>query len=1103
MKIIDNINSLLGDDLKVSIHPKAKLKIAASCFSIYAYEALKAELSKIDSLEFIFTAPTFVPNEVTDKLKKERREFFIPKANRERSLYGSEFEIQLRNKLTQRAIARECAEWMRRKAKFRSNKTKSPMQQFACVQGPAQEIAYMPLHGFTAVDLGYQKGDAVSNIVNRVDETAFTSTYFQLFDQIWSDPGKLEDVTAAICNHIESVYQENSPERIYFLMLYNIFSDFLDDIDEDVLPNDRTGYQDTLVWNKLFNFQRDAAVGIINKLETYNGCILADSVGLGKTFTALAVVKYYELRNRSVLVLCPKKLADNWLNYSSNLTTNIFAKDRFNYDVLCHTDLSRTSGESFGIPLNRINWGNYDLVVIDESHNFRNNDAVKDRETRYQKLMNQVVRQGVKTKVLMLSATPVNNRFNDLRNQLALAYEGESENLSKKLRTGRSVEEIFRNAQTVFNQWSRLPPEDRTARAILDSLDFDFFELLDSVTIARSRKHIQTFYDTSDIGQFPERRKPLSFHSPLTGRMDVMNFNEIFEQLSLLKLAVYAPISYILPSRLKKYEDLYDTQVEGGKGKLRQADRERSLQALMTTNLLKRLESSVEAFRLTLQSLRDNHTRTLSKIDSYKVAGSTESVSDWTDSLETLEAEDDDIFSGKGGVGDDEIGGKVKINLTDMDLPSWEHDLKVDLEVINALLDSMAKVTPEDDAKLQHLKALVLDKIENPINDGNKKILIFTAFADTANYLYNNLAEDILGTKGLHTGKVTGKDSPQSTLKAAKERKNYDFQSLLTLFSPRSKEKAQVLPNEPAELDLLIGTDCISEGQNLQDCDFLINYDIHWNPVRIIQRFGRIDRIGSINKTIQLVNYWPDISLDEYINLKERVENRMVIADVTATGDDNVLTAKSSDISYRKEQLRRLQEEVIELEDLKTGVSITDLGLNDFRMDLLNYVKTNGDLASVPNGMHAVVPARPEVGLHSGVIFALRNLNHGVNINQQNRLHPYYLIYIAGDGQVIANHTEVKSLLDLVRSSCKGQVEPIQAVCRLFNQITDEGRDMKACSDLLSTAIRSMIDVKEEKDLDSLFSGGKTTALVNTIAGLDDFELVAFLVVQESSQEEG
>ena len=1088
MKIIDNINTLLGDDLKASIRPKDKLRIAASCFSIYAYEALKSEFSKIESLEFIFTAPTFVPNEVTDKFRKEHREFFIPKSNREKSLYGSEFEIQLRNKLTQRAIARECAEWMRRKAVFRSNRTKAPMQQFACIQGSEGDTAYMPLHGFTAVDLGYQQGNAISNLVNRFDEPVFTATYLQLFEQIWNDPEKLEDVTTVICDHIASVYQENSPERIYFLMLYNIFSEFLEDIDEDVLPNDLTGYQNSLVWKKLFNFQRDAAIGIINKLETYNGCILADSVGLGKTFTALAVIKYYELRNRSVLVLCPKKLADNWLNYNRNLKTNIFAKDRFNYDVLCHTDLSRTSGDSFSIPLNRVNWGNYDLVIIDESHNFRNNDVFKERETRYQKLMNAVIREGVKTKVLMLSATPVNNRFNDLRNQLALAYEGDSENLSKKLRTKRSVEDIFRRAQAVFNLWTKLPLELRTARAILDTLDFDFFELLDSVTIARSRKHIQTFYDTKDIGQFPERLKPLSYRCPLTYRSDVLGLNDIFKQLALLKLAVYAPISYILPSRLSKYEELYDTMVDGGKGKLRQADRERSLQALMTTNLLKRLESSVESFRLTLRSLQTNLINTLEIIATFQKTGLSETISDFTANYEALEAEEDDFT-----IPDDiKIGGKVQISLSDMDVERWKHELTSDLLLLEELLASMDKITPDDDAKLQHLKNLVLNKITNPINDGNKKVLIFTAFADTANYLYNNLAEDILHTKGLHSGKVTGKDTPKSTLK-----KSYDFQSLLTLFSPLAKEKSLVLPEEPRELDILIGTDCISEGQNLQDCDYLINYDIHWNPVRIIQRFGRIDRIGSKNTAIQLVNYWPDITLDEYINLKERVENRMMIADVTATGDDNVLTAQSSDVSYRKEQLRRLQDEVIELEDLKTGVSITDLGLNDFRMDLINYVKAYGDLEDLPKGMHAVIPAQPEIGLKPGVIFTLRNRNDSVNINQHNRLHPYYLVYIARDGEIIANHTEVKKLLDLVRSSCKGEAEPIHTICRLFNQQTDEGRNMKVYSDLLSSVIRSMIDVKEEKDLDSLFSAGKTTALLNTFAGIDDFELIAFLVVQE------
>ncbi|MFK4537294.1 SNF2 family DNA or RNA helicase [Bradyrhizobium ottawaense] len=1087
VRIIDNTSQLLGDDLKATMGKGARLKIAASCFSIYAFEALKAELAKVDSLQFIFTAPTFVPTDVTDRMRKERREFFIPKARRESGLYGTEFEIQLRNKLTQRAVARECVEWIRKKAIFRSNTTKAPMQQFLHVaRDDDGAIAYMPISGFTAVDLGYQKGDAVSNFVTRFDDPSHTQMYLQLFDQIWSDPKKAEDVTAAICDHIESVYQENSPERIYFLMLYNIFQDFLEEVDEDVLPKDLTGYRDTVVWNKLFNYQKDAATGIINKLETYNGCILADSVGLGKTFTALAVIKYYELRNRAVLVLCPKKLADNWRNYNANLTTNIFAKDRLSYDVLCHTDLSRTSGESFGIPLNRVNWGNYDLVVIDESHNFRNNDIYKDRETRYQKLMNKVIRAGVKTKILMLSATPVNNRFTDLRNQLALAYEGQSEGLSRHLKAETSVEEIFRRAQKAFNAWSTLAPDERTAASILKALDFDFFELLDAVTIARSRKHIETFYDTKDIGKFPERCKPLSFHCPITQQTDVMGLNDIFTRLSVLKLAVYAPISYILPSRLRKYEEVYDTEVEGGRGKLRQADRERSLQALMTTNLLKRLESSVEAFRLTLRLLGSNINRALSAINDFERSGTIQTASDYLADEELLDPEDDDLA----GLGDFTVGKKVQISLADMDLPSWKHDLEADLALIQELVVSMDKVTPDNDAKLQHVKHRLQEKIRAPLNPGNRKVLIFTAFADTANYLYANLAP-FAQQLGLQIGKVTGSEAPKTTLK-----KGYDFQGVLTLFSPRSKEKAIVLPNEPGELDVLIATDCISEGQNLQDCDYLINYDIHWNPVRIIQRFGRIDRIGSPNAQIQLVNYWPDITLDEYIKLKERVENRMVIADVSATGDDNVLTSKSSDIAYRKEQLKRLQEEVVELEDVKTGISITDLGLNDFRMDLLNYVKEHGELNNLPNGLHAVVPAQPELGLQPGVIFALKNIHHSVNINQQNRLHPYYLVYMSDDGEVMADHTEVKRLLDLIRTSSKGRAEPVPEVCRVFNERTQDGRKMDRYSELLSSAIRSMIDVKEEKDIDSLFSGGRTTALTHTIAGLDDFELIAFVVVE-------
>jgi len=1088
MKIIDNVTHLLGDDIKKSINKGAKLKIAASCFSIYAFEALKNELQKIDSFEFIFTAPTFVPDEAMDRMKKEKRRFFIPNAERERDFFGSDFEIQLRNKLTQKAIAKECAEWIKAKARFKSNSGKALMQQFACIESKGDKSVYLPLHGFTAVDLGYQQGDAVSNVITKLDETSNTQAYLDIFDQIWNDPNKIEDVTERLCDNIANVYKENSPEQIYFLMLYNIFNEFLEDLNEDVLPNDLTGYQDSLVWNKLYNFQRDGATGIINKLETYNGCILADSVGLGKTFTALAVIKYYELRNKSVLVLCPKKLANNWLNYNRNLKTNILAGDRFNYDVLCHTDLQRTSGESFGTPLDRINWGNYDLVVIDESHNFRNNDAFKDKETRYQKLMNSVIRAGVKTKVLMLSATPVNNRFNDLRNQLALAYEGDASSLNSRLKTTKGVDEIFRRVQTTFNHWSKLPPEERTTEAILKSLDFDFFELLDSVTIARSRRHIKTFYDTSEIGSFPERLKPISHHSPLTDLDGIMGFNDIFRELSLLKLAIYAPVSYILPSRIAKYEELYDTEVGDGRSKLRQADREKSLQALMTTNLLKRLESSVESFRITLNKLKGKHQETLVKIDTYLTRGDDQGFSDNSLNYEDAEPDDDSFLD----MEEEAIGGKVQIKLSDMDLPSWQHDLNVDIAIVDALLLEMQKITPKHDLKLQTLKAQVQGKIDNPINDGNKKVLIFSAFADTANYLFENLSGDFLKSHEIHSGKVTGSSPPKSTLQ-----KSYDFDSLLTLFSPRSKEKEIVIPDEPNELDLLIATDCISEGQNLQDCDYLINYDIHWNPVRIIQRFGRIDRIGSINKCIQLVNYWPDITLDEYINLKERVENRMVIADVTATGDDNVLSAKANDISYRKEQLQRLQEEVIEMEDIKSGVSITDLGLNDFRMDLLNYIKENGDLVKVPNGMHAVVEADPETGLEPGVIFTLRNRNHSVNIDQHNRLHPYYILYIDNGGEVIANHSEIKRLLDLIRSTCKGQSEPLAKVCRLFNERTDDGRDMQAYSSLLKDAISSIIDLNEDKDIDTLFSGEKTTALVDTIAGLDGFELINFLIVQK------
>jgi len=1081
MEIINNIDKLLGDDLKSAINKGSKVSIAASCFSLYAYEKLKKELENIDEIRFIFTSPTFI----ADSAKKEKREFYIPKLNREKSLYGTEFEIKLKNELTQKAIAKECSEWIKSKVKFKSNKTSGTMQGFINVENKDEAITYMPVNGFTTVDLGYEQGNAISNMVNKFSEYQISKIYMDLFETVWNDKNKLETVTSQIIEHITAVYKENSPEFVYFVILYNIFNEFLSDLNEDLLPNDATGFKQTEIWKRLYNFQKDAVIGGINKLEKYNGCILADSVGLGKTFTALGIIKYYELRNKAVLVLSPKKISDNWMTYKLNLSNNILFKDRLRYDVLYHTDLSRESGLSNGIPLDRINWGNYDLLVIDESHNFRNNDLKKDKETRYQKLMRKVLKSGVKTKVLMLSATPVNNKFNDLKNQLALVYEGNHEEINKKLNTTRGINEIFRSAQIAFTVWSKLPANQRTTKVLLGMLEFDFFELLDSLTIARSRKHIQKYYDTKDIGKFPKRLKPISKFCEMTDLEGISSYKEIYKELSRINLGIYAPSDYILPSRAGFYEKKYDTIVREGSGSLKQADRERSLKVLMRINLLKRLESSVEAFRITLSKIIKRIEIALKSVDEYKLNKHESSV-EYTE-IENVNLDDDSWLDD-----DYSIGDIIKINLSDLDLIQWKEDLTSDHEILKTLLDEMHKISPPYDKKLNTLKEAIDNKIKNPINPGNKKILIFTAFTDTAAYLYNHISAYVKKNYGLDTAKIIGSDENKTTAKL----KN-DLHTLITCFSPLSKEKHLTMPNVTEQIDILIASDCLSEGQNLQDCDYLINYDIHWNPVRIIQRFGRIDRIGSKNEVIQLFSFWPNITLDEYIKLKERVENRMVIMDMSATGEDNVLSNESSDLEYRKQQLKKLQEEVVDLDEMNTGVSITDLGLNDFRMDLVNYINANGSMDSVPCGMHTVVMADEKKGVLPGVIFVLRNVNSDVNINNQNRLHPFYLIYINDEGEIITNHLDVKKTLDYLRNVCKGKTEPIKEAHEVFNNETADGRDMSKYSRLLEDAIRTIIEVKEEGDIDSLFSSGGTTALINNIKGLENFELISFVVIKK------
>ncbi|MBC8614797.1 DEAD/DEAH box helicase family protein [Blautia faecis] len=1076
MKIFDNISEIVRDDMVTTIAKGSRVSVAAACFSMYAYKELKKQLEGVDEFRFIFTSPTFT----TEKASKEKREFYIPRLNRESSLYGTEFEIKLRNEMTQKSIAKECADWIRRKTVFKSNITGENMQGFMTVESSTEQVAYMPMTGFTTVDIGCERGNNSYNMTNRM-EAPFSTQYMQLFEKIWNDRSKMQDVTDVVIENISSAYNENSPEFIYFMTLYHVFSEFLADISEDVLPNESTGFKESKIWNLLYDFQKDAVLAIINKLEKYNGCILADSVGLGKTFTALAVVKYYENRNKSVLVLCPKKLAENWNTYKGNYMNNPIALDRLRYDVLFHTDLSRTGGTSNGIELDRLNWGNYDLVVIDESHNFRNGVGThaNTTENRYVKLMEKVIRTGVKTKVLMLSATPVNNRFVDLRNQLAIAYEGDSEQIDSKLATKKSIDDIFRQAQKAYNAWCKLDPEDRTTDALLRTLDFDFFEVLDSVTIARSRKHISKYYSTAEIGKFPERLKPISLRPSLTSLKSAINYNQIYEELMKLSLCIYTPSNYIFPSKLDKYMDL--THNKGIN--LTQRGREQGIRRLMSINLLKRLESSVFSFNLTLSRIRELITKTIDAINRFEKYG----VSD----LDMSEASDNDFDMDDGNTDFFSVGEKIKINFADMDYRTWREELQTDADILELLTLMIADITPEYDTKLQTLFGLISKKIEHPINQDNKKIMIFSAFSDTAEYLYENVSVFVKKKYGLDTALITGAVDGKTTVKELKATLN----NVLTCFSPISKSKAALMPNSTANIDILIATDCISEGQNLQDCDYLVNYDIHWNPVRIIQRFGRIDRIGSKNEYIQLVNFWPDMNLDEYINLKSRVETRMKISVMTATGDDDLINAEENgDLEYRKAQLKRLQEEVVDIEDMSEGISIMDLGLNEFRLDLLEYLKTHPDMERKPCGLHAVVSATEE--LPEGVIFVLRNVNNSVNIDNQNRIHPFYMVYIGRDEDVICDYLNPKQLLDDVRLLCRGKSEPIKEVYTKFNEETDDGRNMAEMSELLSMAIDSIIDTKEESDIDSLFSPGGTSALMSDISGLSDFELICFLVVK-------
>lgn len=1079
--LVDNKgNNTLVQVIKDEVKKGSKIAVASAKFSINVYQELKKSLAKGESFRFIFTEPTFYEQEVDDNNQLK----LVERRGQQLQLEGNQFEIPLRNQIQTKQIARELSEWVRKHAQFKTILGEVSYPKQIMIQNKSDDDVFIQSEiEFTADGLGITPSNRQASYTVMKEATGVTQNMMAEFDRIWQDETKSKEITIEVLQQLEAFHKENSPEWLYFVTLYNIFSKNLEGLSEDNIIKEGTNFKDTIIWNKLYPFQRDGVLGMIDKMEKYNGCILADSVGLGKTFSALAVIKYYELRNDRVLVLCPKKLRDNWAVYTQNDKRNVLNEDRFNYDVLNHTDLSRESGMSGEIRLDTVNWANYDLVVIDESHNFRNNNAHKGRLTRYQKLMQDIIKKGVKTKVLLLSATPVNNKMNDIKNQIAFITEDNDQALQKE--GIESIEQTLRAAQAAFNRWTSLPAPKRTTEEFLNMVEQEYFQLLDLLTIARSRKHIEKYYNVKDIGSFPTRLKPISIKADVDTEQRFANMNEVNDSLESLSFSIYQPMKYVLPHKRKYYEELYDTKVKDGQSTFKQTDREYAVAALMKVNLFKRLESSIHAFRLTLEKLVGRIEGTLQTLKLQNEQTYSEQYDD------TVELDDEQLEAIT--VGSD----KVQIQLNDIDALKWAGDLHADLATLQDLLQQATQISTSRDAKLDQLAKLIQEKIENPLNPDNKKVIIFSAFADTVKYLYDHLSEQLLDKK-LHSALVVGSGVNKCTLKGVRVK---DINDVLMNFSPKSKERHKVDSKRIDEIDILFATDCISEGQNLQDCDYLINYDIHWNPVRVIQRFGRIDRIGSTNTQIQLVNFWPNMELDEYINLEERVKGRMKILNTSASGEEDILDTSSkemNDLEYRRNQLKALQNDVLNLEDVSGAISITDLTYTDFKSDLSTALKTyKKELEVAPKGLYAVVSNGDLPEAKPGVIFCFKQ--HKEVAMESNSLAPYILLYVTDAGEAFIHYTHAKKILDAYRKLALDKQEPDAKVVQWFNEQTNDATDMEHYQELLKQSINIIKDKQEEVGFESLFSFGINTLQAQLDLGDDDIELISFLVVKDET----
>ncbi len=1061
MKVLDNRSGeRIGEILLRGATTDSSISMVCSQISVFLLSELSKSWRKVSKVRILLP-------EIKDNFAKCMAD--IPS------------ERQFRNTLGLRQTANELYKWVLDHCEIKASHLPINQNLYHVNNPGGRSLAIHGSSTLTAEGMGFvAPGSFMLNALYEQDDE--THPLLEWFESLWQNTSSSYEYKPVFLKELQKLYWDYPPTIPYFVTLSALFEKTHGDFDEDRIIKSKTGIKNKDIWKKLYKFQSDGVLGTIDKIERYNGCIIADSVGLGKTFEALAIIKYYELRNDRVLVLCSKKLKDNWTIYTVNDKRNLLLADRFNYDVLCFSDLTRTKGHSGEINLESVNWGNYDLVVIDESHNFRNNPPRRNGLTRYSRLMKEIIQSGVKTKVLMLSATPVNSRMNDLKNQVAFINAGLDDALYD---VGiASIEQTLKQAQTKFNTWLRLDDAKRTTHSLLSTLNYDYFKLLDTLTIARSRKHITKYYNDSELGKFPERLAPVNIKADIDMQGEFPTLREINRDIRKLHLSAYAPLKYVLPNKLDDYERKYDLQLSQG-SVFRQIDREESLIHLMRVNLFKRMESSIHAFALTVENLLNSVRVILERIEKHEDSDVEEL------DIENLEIESEEFTPYL-------IGNKIKVLIKDVDKIKWKQELQEDESRLTKLLRESRMVVAGRDAKLYELKRIISEKINTPINDSNRKVLIFTAFADTAIYLYSNLAEWAYHEHRIHSALVTGSDENKTTIPKIRK----DLSTILTNFSPISKERDKITPESTNEIDLLIGTDCISEGQNLQDCDYVVNYDIHWNPVRIIQRFGRIDRLGSRNKVIQLVNFWPNLELEEYINLESRVSGRMVLLDISATGEENIIeytdSGKMNDLEYRRKQLEQLQHQVLDLEDLGGSISITDMTFNEFRTDLVEFSK-QGDNALRTNHLGVMAVARMDdiirEKIDPGVIFCLKADNFTPTNASMFAMEPYYLVYITDSGKLKYEVNQVKQVMDIFRSLTLGRQQADPDALRIFNQKTNNGKDMGHYTTLLGKAIAAISGTSEEQGVESLFHRGGTLPVINSFKGVADFEVVTYLII--------